>query len=100
MTRKVDTVIVSKASIDMGNAQTLDQFNENLKAAGKAAHSEADWLWIEELTPTTVVLCIQGDDYETKYWQHDWSISNGMPQLSSSPIEMQRVSTFVPKPRV
>lgn len=98
MTRKIETVVVSKASIDMGNAQSIDQFSQNMREAGKNFHTEAEWLWIEEITPTTVIFCAENDDYEMKYWQHNWSISNGLPQLQTGPIEMQRVSTFVPKP--
>lgn len=97
MTRKVETVVVSKASIDMGNAQTIEQFADNMREAAKNFHSGADWLWVEEITPTTVIFCVQDDDWQSKYWQHNWSIANGLPQLQTGPVEMVRVSTFVPK---
>lgn len=97
MARKIETVIVSKASIDMGNAQSVDQFMASMREAGKNFHSDAEWLWVEEVTPSTVVFCVEDDDYQMKYWQHNWAISNGLPQLQTGPIEMMRVSTFVPK---
>lgn len=98
MTRKAETVIVGKAMIDMGTAQSIDEFTQSMREAGKTYHASAEWLWIEEIKPTTVVFAVETDDYVVKYWQHTWTISEGMPQLGSSPIEMQRVSTFVPKP--
>lgn len=98
--RQVVTTVVSKAAIDMGSAQTLQQFTANMTKAGKDYHTGAEWLWLEELAPATVIFCVEGEDYEFKYWQHNWAISDGLPQLQANPIEMQRVSSFVPKPTV
>lgn len=98
--RKVHTAIISKAMIDMGNAQTIEELSQNIRDAARLVHPEAEWLWVEEISPATVILCVEvgGEGWEMTYWRHSWSLSNGMPVVATGPVEMRRVSTFEVKP--
>ena len=83
----------------MGDAQTLDEFNAAMLDAAKVAYPSAEWIWIEELGASAVILAVEkaGDEWGYDYYRHGWSITDGAPQLDGNPTEMIRVSRFEPK---
>lgn len=89
---KLLTTIVNKAMLDMGSSQNLDEFNEAMRDAAADAHPELMWVWIAQVSPSRVV--IAGD---ATYYEHDWSIEDGAPKLSSESTEVEPETEYRPK---
>jgi hypothetical protein len=95
---KVTTQIISKAILDIGTADDLNQFTDRMADAGREAHPGARWLWVAQITPSEVVLSVEGVDSYT-YQLHTWSIQDGMPVLGSESIEVEPETEYKPKDR-
>ena len=100
--RRVVTVI-SKAMLDMGESETLDDFRETMRLAVASRYElvAADWIWIAEVAPDTVTVSVEtwsgADDFWiVSHFRHAWSIQNEKPVLAAASVSVEPLITYVP----
>ena len=99
--RPVVTVL-SKAVLDMGESETLDDFREamRLAVASRYALIAGDWIWIAELAPDTVTVSVETysatDFWILSHFRHAWSIQDGKPVLAAASVSVEPLITYVP----
>lgn len=87
---------LNKATLDMGDAETLEEFSDAMRAAAREFYSGADWLWVSQIEPDAVVVSVEVSSGQS-YIQHDWSIEDGKPKLSSQSTEVVVEVKYKPK---
>lgn len=96
---KLQTTIVTslrKATLDMGDAESLEEFTDAMREAARQAHPEADWIWVAQIEPRMVVVSVETSS-SSSYMQHDWSIEDGKPKLSAEATEVEPEVEYRPK---
>ena len=78
---------LNKATLDMGDAGSLEEFSDAMRSAAREAYPSADWLWVSQIEPSAVVVSVEMASAQS-YMQHDWSIEDGKPKLSSQATEV------------
>lgn len=88
------SVNVYKSSINLGS-QSVEEFTADLVVALRELYPSAKWFWISEVYGDRVIASIEGENYESSYFEHPYSRSIDGEFTFGAGVEVKRVSTFV-----
>lgn len=93
---KLLTTIVNKAYFNMGDAETLEEFTDSMRAAARESYPTGDWIWIAQISPEKVVVSVDSTSAYS-YFEHTWTIDAGKPKLSFDAVEVVPETEFKAK---